>query len=48
MYDFGKGAYFGKKEKRNIRSSAAEYFTYVVSVGEQEDSIEIRYKDENI
>lgn len=27
---------------------AAEYLTYVASVGEQEDSVEMRYEDENI
>ena len=37
-----------KKNEINIRSSAAEYLTYVASVGEQEDSIEMRYQDENI
>ena len=37
-----------KKNEINIRSSAAEYLTYVDSVGEQEDSIEMRYQDENI
>lgn len=31
-----------------IRSSAAEYLTYVASTGGAEDSIEIRYEDENI
>ena len=31
-----------------IRSSAAEYLTYVASVGEQQASIEMRYEDENI
>lgn len=31
-----------------IRSSAAEYLTYVASVGEQVESVEIRYEDENI
>lgn len=36
------------KDEKNIRSSAAEYLTYVASVGEQEDSIEMRYEDENI
>lgn len=39
-------------EKENkeitIHSSAAEYLTYVASVGDQQDSIEIRYEDENI
>lgn len=37
-----------KKNETTIRSSAAEYLTYVASVGEQEDSIEMRYEDENI
>ena len=37
-----------KKEKVTIRSSAAEYLTYVASVGDQQDSIEMRYEDENI
>lgn len=37
-----------KKNEINIRSSAAEYLTYVASVGEQEDSIEMRYENENI
>ncbi len=31
-----------------IRSSAAEYLTYVASVGGENDSIEMRYEDENI
>ena len=31
-----------------IRSSAAEYLTYAASVGDQQDSIEMRYEDENI
>jgi len=38
----------GKKEEITIRSSAAEYLTYVASVGDQKDSIEMRYEDENI
>ena len=37
-----------KETDKRIRSSAAEYLTYVASVGEQEDSIEMRYEDENI
>ena len=37
-----------KKEEITIRSSAAEYLTYVASVGEQQDSVEMRYEDENI
>ena len=37
-----------KKGEVSIRSSAAEYLTYVASIGDQQDSIEIRYEDENI
>lgn len=37
-----------KKEEITIRSSAAEYLTYIASVGDSQDSIEMRYEDENI
>ena len=37
-----------KRDEVTIRSSAAEYLTYVASVGDQPDSIEMRYEDENI
>ena len=37
-----------RKDEITIRSSAAEYLTYVASVGGEEDSIEMRYEDENI
>lgn len=38
-----------KKEKeKTIRSSCAEYLTYVSAVGETTDNIDIRYEDENI
>jgi hypothetical protein len=39
-----------KKNKKEItiRSSAAEYLTYVSAVGDDKDSIEVRYEDENI
>ena len=39
------------KKKQNeitIRSSAAEYLTYVAAVGDKKDSVEMRYEDENI
>ena len=39
------------KKKQNeitIRSSAAEYLTYVAAIGDKQDSIEMRYEDENI
>lgn len=37
-----------KKNDITIRSSTAEYLTYVASIGDQVDSIEMRYEDENI
>lgn len=37
-----------KKEEVSIRSSAAEYLTYVATVGDSADSMEMRYEDENI
>ena len=37
-----------KKNEITIRSSAAEYLTYVASVGEGENSLEMRYENENI
>ena len=37
-----------KKNEVTIRSSAVEYLTYVASVGGPQDSLEMRYEDENI
>lgn len=37
-----------KKNEISIRSSAAEYLTYVAVSGDNLDSIEVRYEDENI
>lgn len=37
-----------KKNEVTIRSSAAEYLTYVAAVGNDTKSIEVRYEDENI
>lgn len=37
-----------KKSEITVRSSAAEYLTYVASTGDNPQSIEIRYEDENI
>ena len=36
------------KKDITIRSSAAEYLTYVAAVGDQLDAIEIRYENENV
>ncbi|MFR5875305.1 MAG: virulence RhuM family protein [Eubacterium sp.] len=36
------------KNEISIRSSAAEYLTFVASTGNDENSIEMRYEDENI
>lgn len=37
-----------KKSEVSIRSSAAEYLTFVASTGDSDESIEMRYEDENI
>ena len=37
-----------KKNEITIHSSAAEYLTYVAAVGDNADSMEMRYEDENI
>ena len=37
-----------KKNEIKIRSSAAEYLTYVAAIGDNPESIEVRYEDENI
>jgi hypothetical protein len=38
----------GKKEALIVRSSAAEYLTFVAATGSSETSVEMRYEDENI
>ena len=35
-------------KERDIRSSAAEYLTYIAATGNQPESVEMRYEDENI
>lgn len=35
-------------EEKNIRSSAAEYLTYIAATGDNPQSVEMRYEDENI
>ena len=37
-----------KNSEITIRSSAAEYLTYVASIGDETQNIEVRYEDENI
>jgi len=37
-----------KKDNLTIRSSAAEYLTFVASTGESEESVEMLYENENI
>ena len=37
-----------KKKEITIRSGAADYLSYVASVGDQPMSVELRYEDENI
>ena len=36
------------KREINIHSSTAEYLTFIASVGDSEQSVEMRYEDENI
>ena len=43
-----QGGLLFEKDEIAIRSSTAEYLTYVASVGDRQDSIEKRYEDENI
>ena len=38
----------GRKEVSIVRSSAAEYLTFIATVGKSETSVEMRYEDENI
>ena len=42
-FSYKKGGIYLEKKKEGItiRSSAAEYLTYVASVGDQQDSIEL-------
>ena len=37
-----------EKKEVSIRSSAAEYLTYIASIGDDESVFEVRYQDENI
>lgn len=37
-----------KKNEVSIRSSAAEYLTYIAATGDSDESVEMRYEDENI
>jgi len=39
------------KERKNeisIRSSAAEYLTFIASIGDNQQTVEMRYEDENL
>lgn len=52
MNDINKKKYKTSKNTNNkssqIRSSTAEYLTYIASSGESENTFEVRYEDENI
>lgn len=37
-----------KKNSITIRSSAAEYLTYIAAIGTYKETIEVRYEHENI
>lgn len=43
-----KEAVMADKKEVTIHSSAAEYLTYVATVGDNDDSMEMRYENENI
>lgn len=50
LKELGGGGYcdLGRKRAREEHSSAAEYLTYVAAVGDNADSTEMDYEDENI
>ena len=37
-----------KSNQITIRSSAAEYLTFIAATGDDKNSVEVRYEDENI
>lgn len=37
-----------KKTEITARSSAAEYLTFIAATGDNPESVEVRYEDENI
>ena len=39
---------YGKKKGNNNQVSTAEYLTFISAVGDQPESVELRYQDENI
>lgn len=43
-----EGKYGKERRTRSIRSSAAEYLTFVASTGDSDASVEMRYEDKNI
>ena len=38
----------GKKDKKTLKSSGAEYLVFIASIGGDDESLEMRYEDENI
>ncbi|MDD6646342.1 MAG: hypothetical protein PUF60_00805 [Firmicutes bacterium] len=48
MRNKGESLFEKRTDEATIRSSATEYLTYIASVGDQEDSVEMRYEGENI
>jgi hypothetical protein len=47
-FEKGSAMKYKKMDEITIRSSAAEYLTFVAATGDSPDSIEMRYQDENI
>lgn len=37
-----------KRKEITIRSSTAEYLTFIAAIGDDKETIEVRYEDENI
>ena len=37
-----------KNKRITIRSSAAEYLTFIAATGDDKNAVEVRYEDENI
>jgi hypothetical protein len=49
VFYWNKDSPMPKKSKEiTIRSSAAEYLTYIAATGDNKQSIEMRYENENI
>ncbi len=48
IYAVKKGKQMNNKDNKSLHSSAAEYLTFVAATGGEDESVEMRYEDENI